>query len=533
MTHRMRRTPWAVAALAGALLCACQSTQHAHDDGDHAHAEEEADHGHAHGSAESWAVTSWGEHFEIFAEADPLIAGVAVNSHTHVTVLEDFSPLRTGVVSVVLRSASGNDEVFTQNRALRDGIFDIAIAPRAMGEYTLLFRVEGAGRTEEIASGRVVVGDADHPGGLVTADALGSAEEEVSFLKEQQWKTRFATAWVREGRIRESVRGTGVVRPARGGELHLAAPIDGIVASEPWPHPGLAREAGEVVVSLSSRVSQGRTLAELQAIETEKKAELGLARERLKRLESLLEVGAVSHGEVDAARARAQTLAAQSASALNQMAAVRGAGSGRQSALLEVTAPFAGEVAEVLVTPGQAVSAGDPLARLVRVEPVWVEVYLSPGDATRLEAGVSGLWVRSAGQRARTLFEGEQVDLVSIAPEVRTRTGRVTCLLQVGRGPGRLRLGTAVEADVLLEQSASGLVVATSAVVDDAGVPTVFVQRDGETFERREVRILGREGDNVMVTGVAAGDRIVTAGGSAIRRASMVSSGGAGHGHVH
>ena len=61
--------PWLLA------LTAC-SAGHDRDGGhadDHAHEED----GHAHGDAEEggWTVTAWGDAFEIFAEAGPLIAG--------------------------------------------------------------------------------------------------------------------------------------------------------------------------------------------------------------------------------------------------------------------------------------------------------------------------------------------------------------------------------------------------------------------------------------------------------------------------
>jgi RND family efflux transporter MFP subunit len=521
---------WLILAFA---LGGCQSTETTADADDHAHGEEADDHGHEHGEAESWAVTAWGDQFEIFAEADPLVAGAVSNSHTHVTVLEDFSALLEGRVSTVLRMPDGTEQVFTQDQPLRDGIFDIAITPRAPGLYELLFRVETDGRSEDVASGRVLVGDEHHPGGLAGDGPGESAAEEVSFLKEEQWKTRFATSWVQGGQIHDSARGTGRVRPAAGGELHLAAPIDGIVVSDPWPFTGLACDAGEPVLALSSRVSQGRTLSELQALDTEKSAELALAKERLTRLEGLLEVGAVSSAEVDAVRARVQTLEAQAESARRQMAVVQGAGSSGRAPVVQVTAPFTGEVAEILVSPGQAVSAGDPLVRMVRIVPVWVEVHLAPRDAQRLRGGVTGLWVRTTGDRARTFFGEEEVGLVSIAPEVSPRTGRVAALIRVNTELSRLRLGSALEAEVLLAEAREGVVIPASAIVDDAGVSTAFVQRDGETFERREIAILGREGDQFLVEGVAIGERLVTVGGAAIRRASLINSGGADHGHVH
>ena len=41
----------------------------------------------------------------------------------------------------------------------------------------------------------------------------------MSFLKEQQWRTEFATAPVREGTLAESVSGPAQVKPAAGGEV--------------------------------------------------------------------------------------------------------------------------------------------------------------------------------------------------------------------------------------------------------------------------------------------------------------------------
>ena len=75
--------------------------------------------------------------------------------------------------------------------------------------------------------------------------------------------------------------------------------------------------------------------------------------------------------------------------------------------------------------------------------------------------------------------------------------------------------------------------VPASAVVDDGGRPIVFVQREGETFERRPVTLGARAGDVVQVVeGVKAGERVVTRGAYLVRLASLSTQVPA-HGHVH
>jgi RND family efflux transporter MFP subunit len=508
----------------------CSSAEAPKDQGDD-HGHDHGDGGHDHGGEASWAVTAWGEHFEIFAEADPLVAGEVSKSHTHVTIMRDFSPLRDGLVEIILRR-DGEETVFTEELPLRDGIFDVSIRPETEGVYDLSFRVEGAVRTEKIPAGTVRVGNASDPGGLEGAEADPGGEV-IAFLKEQQWQTAFSTAWALEGDLHLVARGPGRVRPMAGGEVVLAAPMSAVVGGEPWPHVGREVAASEPLFALTPHVAADRSLAELESVETERRAELGVAEERLKRLESLLPVQATSPAEVEAARARVTALRAQHQAARSDLDTARSGRSGGAAigATVSVVTPFAGQIADVRVSPGQIVAAGQTLGRVVRVEPFWVEVFLRPGYAIELDGGGTGLSLRGPGMSESVTVEPERVRLVSKSPEVDSRQGTVTCTFEVAGNASPL-LGSAVEAEVTLPQTRSGIVVPASAIVDDGGTDVVYLQLDGEGFLRRQVEISLRQGSSLLVRGVDAGERVVTVGGSAIRRATLVSS-GVGHGHVH
>ena len=90
---------------------------------------------------ESWAVTAWGELYELFPEIDPLVDGEISPAHTHVTILDGFQPLTKGVVEIVLTDARG-EQVFRAGEPVRPGIFNVDVAPKGTGEYRLLFRIE-------------------------------------------------------------------------------------------------------------------------------------------------------------------------------------------------------------------------------------------------------------------------------------------------------------------------------------------------------------------------------------------------------
>jgi multidrug efflux pump subunit AcrA (membrane-fusion protein) len=77
------------------------------------------------------------------------------------------------------------------------------------------------------------------------------------------------------------------------------------------------------------------------------------------------------------------------------------------------------------------------------------------------------------------------------------------------------------------------LSVPVSAVVNEAGQNVVYVQVEGEAFERRLVQTGFRGGDFVEITGdVRQGERVVTVGAASIR-AAAASPASFGEGHAH
>jgi multidrug efflux pump subunit AcrA (membrane-fusion protein) len=124
------------------------------------------------------------------------------------------------------------------------------------------------------------------------------------------------------------------------------------------------------------------------------------------------------------------------------------------------------------------------------------------------------------------------VRLVARAPELDPRTATRTVLLELRRDAEELPIGTSAQAEIVLDGERGGIVIPDSALVDDGGLTVVYVQLGGESFARREVRVLAREGQRVLVDGLREGERLVSRGGAAIRRATLLGA-GAIEGHVH
>jgi len=198
---------------------------------------------------------------------------------------------------------------------------------------------------------------------------------------------------VKPGGLRESVSGPARVLPARGGAVVLTASVDAVLVAEPWPYRGLDVIAGAAVFRLRPRATD-RSLPELTAEASALEAEADAGRRRVERLTELLRLEATSAAELERARAALTGVEARLAASRRGIAVVAGGASTGEP--LGVPAPWAGSVAEVAVSPGQSVSAGDVLGRLVRPRPLWIEVALRPQDARRLQGGPAALILRRA-----------------------------------------------------------------------------------------------------------------------------------------
>ena len=123
--------------------------------------------------------------------------------------------------------------------------------------------------------------------------------------------------------------------------------------------------------------------------------------------------------------------------------------------------------------------------------------------------------------------------LVSVGRIVDSATRTVPVTYEVDNRDHRLAVNQTVFLRLLLTPAAKATVVPEAAIIDDAGRPVVFVQKGGETFLRRPVKLGVRNSGMVQVLeGINPGDRIVTKGAYLIRLSTM-SSAVPAHGHVH
>jgi cobalt-zinc-cadmium efflux system membrane fusion protein len=479
---------------------------------------------------EALSVTRWTDKTELFAEYPPLVVGSTSRFAIHLTRLDTFKALTEGHAEVRLQGGGGQPEVFRVDAPSRPGIFGVDVTPAHAGKRELVIVLKAGGLSDEHRVGEVDV-HLNAEAARAAAPAAGEDAPGISFLKEQQWSLDFGTALVKEQAVRESIRVPARLEARPGGAADVVAPIDG-------------RLMRVVDVALGAQVSRGQELArllpppsvpgdlpQLQRTRADAQTALALATRDRERAERLTKAGAAPEKRLDEARSaeeQAKTRLAAADASLAQYNAARTGGASDAEGLFVIRAPVSGVIAQRDATTGSTVSAGTVLFRVVDASQVHVVGQVPEAETARARPARAAE-IEIAGQPDR-VPTGRLVSVGKVL-EPQSRTLPITFAFD-NRTLG-LPVGQAAFLHLLLDATAPRPVVPAAAIVDDAGRPIVFVQREGETFERRTVTLGPRSGDLVQITeGVKPGDRVVTKGAYLVRLASLSTSVPA-HGLVH
>jgi cobalt-zinc-cadmium efflux system membrane fusion protein len=313
-----------------------------------------------------------------------------------------------------------------------------------------------------------------------------------------------------EGDLPESTLRFGRVLSPPASEGQVVSPVTGRILRPPAVQLGAVVKADATllevmpVLDTPERISVGAQSAErqgeIEAAEREVvKADADAARAR-----------ALSPQVVSAAKLQeAETAAGAARARLEGLRNAQTASTQTQTRPVAVTAPMSGVVAALNVDVGALVNKGDVLAEIVREGPIWIDVSVPPDDPIGAQYEVT---TPSGPIAARLLARGRVTDADG---------SRHDRLIVDAPQSIALRPGSSVSVQVA-RASVRGVVLPESALVPGVESDTVFVETAPGVFAARPVRVAARYGGKVrLVSGLNAGDRVVTQGAMALRGESV------------
>ncbi|MDP2141433.1 MAG: efflux RND transporter periplasmic adaptor subunit [Gammaproteobacteria bacterium] len=475
---------------------------------------------------ETHKKTVWTAKAELFMEYDEPKQGNKTMFLLHLTDLRDFKPVSEGTLTLTFRPETGEAVIVKIDKPERPGIFKTDVTFNQPGAYTMTASLRGKTFSDEI-----IVPDIDVIGKEGKHDEAHHEETaggDISFLKEQQWTIDFMAGLPAKQQVFSSFIATGEVIPAANAEATLSAPLSGTLSlSKQLPYIGKKVVKDELLAVIDPPISQQGGLGSLTASYAEAKNRVVLAQNEHERAKRLYEAKAVPKRRLEEAELSLESAKAAFEPLERSVQEMKQGVSGNKVIL---KAPFSGTVVELFTANGKAIEAGQPVLRLINTSTVW------------LKANVPATEIGSLGNLDKASFtipgvEGEMKPsrLVTVNDVVDPKTRTVPVIFEVGNSAGRLKVGMFADVSIRTGHAENALTLPEEAFFEDEGRFFVFIQAQGEAFERREVKTGIRGSGLVQVlSGVKEDERVVLRGGYYVKLASLSSrmpDAHAGHGH--
>ena len=462
--------------------------------------------------------TLFSENTEFFIEYTPLEAGKGSDFLVHLTDLANYKPYRSGNVTIMIDGVS-----FTSDEPRRPGIFEILFVPEKAGEFhaTITYQTESINESVE---GHVHIlqdhedlhgqepGESGHSHGEVS-------EGEITFLKEQAWKSDFYVSEVNPVPFASVIPTSGEILAMPGEKKSVSANGRGVVHfTDRTLVQGSPVVKGQHLFTLSSATLLENNV-ELQYQESKNRYEK--SKSEYERHQKLYARGAISERQFIASRSvfRADSLQFHTLSANTSTEGLR------------VYAPLSGTIHELNVSEGQYTETGQIMVVISSNRTLLVRADLPQQFYDHLKV------IETANFRTAysdKVYSIEDVDgkLLAAGASVAENDHYLPIIFKV-ENDGSLLEGAFAEVFLKTTQKDSCLVVPHSALTEEQGTYYVYVQVTGESYTKRAVSPGETDGHSVeILKGLNQGERVVTRGVMLVKAASMV-AGAVGHGHSH
>jgi len=458
------------------------------------------------------SYTLYAADLELFVEFPPLVAGQISPFAAHITQLSNYTPVSDGQLTVSL---------IRDNRGIRHtvdtpsspGIFRPALQPREAGSYKLVFDYKSEGKNTTFEIDDITVYADAHDAAHASTGADGN--DEITFLKEQAWKTDFKVEEIIPTTFYSIIHTSARVKSTPQSEITLNAQASGAVILQ---------------AVLGQSVKRGELLAVVSATGIDNNINILLAESRIAleksradyiRTKPLAQNQAISQKDFLEILSRYR----QDSLRYNQIAIMvsdRG---------MKITSPIEGFVSNIRVSNGSFLEEGSPVITVKNDRGLLIEAYVNKSDHRRVRDIFDANFVLAGNDKAITLSEINGRVLAN-NPFVNEEMTRIPITFS-GENNGLLMPGMFVEAFLKTGKKDNTIVVPLSSVIEQQGLHYVFVQTGGETFVKRQVNLAYNDGFHTEVlSGLVSGERVVTRGAIQLKLASMAGSLPL-HGHTH
>ena len=348
------------------------------------------------------------------------------------------------------------------------------------------------------------------------AHESGAHNGEIIFTQAQAAaSTDFALDTVKPTAFHGIIPASGQILTAQGDEATVVASFSGIISLPAKKLvPGASVSQGETLFYVSSKeIAEGDYATRTEATYQQAKA-------NYERAQKLIGDRIISQAEFEAAKTAYETASA----------ARRALGDKISQQGTAIKSPLSGFIKSLNVAEGQYVDVGQPLAVVSQNRRLVLQAEVSQRYHHLLSTIRSAHFLTPYDGQLYTLAELNG-RLLSIGKASDGRSAYLPVTFEFDNR-GNMLPGSFVEIYLIAAPMSDVLTVPVSALTEDQGNYFVYVQLDAEGYRRQQVTLGPNDGQKVQIlSGLKAGDIIVSHGATLVKMASF--SGAIPHGHTH
>lgn len=465
----------------------------------------------------SISVTQFNKSTELFMEYPQLIVETDAKFIIHLTDLKDFKAVTQGRLTIEFENQSGNKITTNEDQPARAGVYTPVIKFDEPGNYTITMTLSGAQVSDKIVVKDVLVyssvGEVPH-----------NDEEKsslISFLKEQQWKIDFVTEPVIKRELQSSVPATGEIISRPEFYSKVVSPVAGIILPKNnpnFPNPGSFVNKGTVLLNISPSADANSNIQKI-------KSDYLLAKSEYERVQNLFDRKAAAQKRLDESKFDFESKQASYNSLIDQ---IKFTDNG-----YAIVSPIDGYVENISVSLGSQITAGQELVTVINPTRLILKTNV---PASKFEDA-------NNSKDASFKIEGYEKELriselngrkISVSSSLNLENRTVPVYFEFSNPQNKIKVGMYAEVFIKTGERQQVISVSESAVIDEDGMHTVYIEVEGEAFEKRILKTGISEGGYIQVLeGLKEGERVVTKGAYQVRLAALSPESAIGQGHVH
>jgi RND family efflux transporter MFP subunit len=480
----------------------------------HDHDHETVEEGHEHGAI---SVTQYTDSTEIFMEYSPLLVKQEAEFLIHLSDLKNFKAVTQGVLTAEFINDNGNKITVTENEPARDGIYIPSVVFDNAGIYKMTITLNG-----DQVSDVIVVDDVRV---YASSSELPHIHEEetsdISFLKEQQWKIEFANEPVQKRGMQKSIHATGEIKPKPENYAKVVSPVKGTVLAKhnlKINSVGDFVKSGEVLLIISPSADASINVQRI-------KSEYLLAETEYQRVKNLYERKAVSLKRLDEARSDFDAKKSSYNSLTDQIKITDNG--------YAILSPIAGYIEQINFSLGENLESGEELFTIVNPNRLILQANIPSAHSENVMTSDDASF-RIEGIKKEYSIRELNGRKISVGAGLNQTNRTIPVYYEFNNPQNKIKIGMFAEVFVKIGQVEESLAIPESAIVNEDGLHTAYVQLEGEAFEKRILKTgIIDQGYVQILEGLKEGERIVTKGAYQVRLAALSPESAIGHGHVH